>query len=209
MKQISDVRCQSSNVKCQVSNVKCQVSNVKCFDEVWNLMQQTAKRDKFSLHSKNYYLKMLDVLGESKMIHLFFAKHESDLLAIIILITYKDSAIYLHGASSNLKRNLMAPYLLHWEAIKFAKNQGCKTYDFWGIRITEDRSQKSEVRTSNVLSSDVPSFDLDGVTKFKLGFGGQIIKFPGCFEVPINNNLYQIFRLLRFVNRVLKPRTFE
>ncbi|GAI33015.1 unnamed protein product, partial [marine sediment metagenome] len=32
-----------------------------------------------------------------------------------------------------------ASYLLQWEAIKEAKNRGCKLYNFWGIAEIESK----------------------------------------------------------------------
>jgi len=186
----------------QKKNVEYRMWNIESFNEIWKLMQETAKRDKFSLHAKNYYQKMLEVLGENGYISLLTATHEGDLLAGMILIHYQDQAIYLHGASSSQKRNLMAPYLLHWEAIRLAKSRGCQTYDFWGINT---KNMSSDQINSEQQYSD----KLDGVTKFKLGFGGQIINYPDCFEVPIHKKAYFAYRTTRKIHRLIKPRTFE
>jgi len=64
----------------QKKNVEYRMWNIESFNEIWKLMQETAKRDKFSLHAKNYYQKMLEVLGENGYISLLTATHESDLL---------------------------------------------------------------------------------------------------------------------------------
>jgi len=168
--------------------VKVEKASEIDLDQIWKLFDETSRRDKFSLHSKEYYQKML----ETDMAHLFTAHHENDLLAAMILLIHQDEAVYLHGASSSNKRNLMAPNLMQWQAIKFAKSKECKTYDFWGIQNTEDGGRRT-----------------DGVTRFKLGFGGKIVKYPGCSEIPLQGFNYQLFRLFRAVNRILKPRTFQ
>lgn len=177
--------------------IRSQKSEVSSFNQIWKMMQETAKRDKFSTHSKTYYSTMLEVLGKYKMAHLLTAYHHQDLLAAMILIIYKDQAIYLHGASSNHKRNLMAPYLLHWEAIKFAKSCGSGIYDFWGIN-----KKKSEVRSKK-------SAQVDGVTKFKLGFGGAVVEYPDSFEISLQPLEYSGYRIIRKIDRLIKPRRFQ
>ena len=74
-------------------------------------------------------------------------------------------AIYLYGASSNEQRQLMPNYLLQWEAIRWAKQAGASTYDFWGIPETDDQGEA-----------------MAGVYRFKSGWGGRIVRFPGNYE---------------------------
>jgi len=108
----------------------------KDFESFWKLLQQTTKRDKFSSHEKEYYEKILDIPGAK----LFIAERPSSsrtsknkIIAANIVLFYKETAIYLHGASDYKYRSLMASYLLQWEQIKEAKKRGCVEYDFWGI----------------------------------------------------------------------------
>jgi len=63
--------------------------------------------------------------------------------------------VYNYGASSNRKRNLMAPYLLQWKGIEWAKSQGAMVYDFLGIS-----------------PENTPNHQLENVAGFKLKFGG-------------------------------------
>ena len=94
-------------------------------------MRETTKRDKFSAHEKEYYKKLVDVLGKMGVIKLYLAKYEGEYIAANIMAFRGNTAFYLHGASSNKHRNVMAPHLLQWQAILDAKKQGFKYYDFW------------------------------------------------------------------------------
>jgi lipid II:glycine glycyltransferase (peptidoglycan interpeptide bridge formation enzyme) len=67
----------------------------------------------------------------------------------------------------------MAPHLLHWEIIRQAKQLGYHFYDFWGI------DEKK----------------WPGLTRFKKGFGGKIIEYPGTFDLVFNKFWYQLYRL--------------
>ena len=108
--------------------VKIRIStDQKDIEHFWQLIKQTTARDNFSSHPKDYYFK----LAESKMLKIFIAEYENKVLAVNLMIFFGDTVTYLHGASADEGRNLMAPHLLQWAAIKEAKKFGCKYYDFW------------------------------------------------------------------------------
>lgn len=150
------------------------------FDNFWKLISLTSNRDKFFIHSKNYYLNLLS--GNDDFIKLFEARVDDKVLASGIFSFYQDTASYLHGASSNEMRNFMAPYLLQWEIIKKAKQEGYKYYDFYGV------SDKK----------------WPGVTRFKKGFGGQNYLFLGTFDYVFNKCIYSWYNIFRFLNRLLR-----
>jgi lipid II:glycine glycyltransferase (peptidoglycan interpeptide bridge formation enzyme) len=100
------------------------------------------------------------------MATLLLARHDDDLLAGIIVFHFGNKAQYMYGASSNLKRNLMAPYLLQWEGMRLAKERGCSIYDLWGI---PDRLEEKE--------------DLWGVYRHKRGYGGEVVRYVGAFDL--------------------------
>jgi lipid II:glycine glycyltransferase (peptidoglycan interpeptide bridge formation enzyme) len=151
------------------------------FEDFWRLIGETSERDGIVSHSRNYYLKMLETLSDENddlKCRLYFAKHEGKIIAANIVFLFGDYAVYLHGASSNSSRNLMAPYLLQWKQIRDAKEAGCRIYDFWGITV-EGENPKWE-----------------GITRFKKGFGGREISYTGVCDLPINDILYGLY--LRF-----------
>jgi len=141
------------------------------FEDFWQLIQETSKRDSFRPHPKEYYRKMLEIPG----IELFVAEFKGKIIAANVVVFYDKQAIYLHGASDYEYRNLMAPYLLQWEQIKEAKKRGCLEYDFWGI---DERKWP-------------------GVTRFKKGFGGREVEYPGAFDLVFQPIWYKIYKIAR------------
>ncbi|MBO5607846.1 MAG: peptidoglycan bridge formation glycyltransferase FemA/FemB family protein [Treponema sp.] len=142
------------------------------FEAFYNLFEQTSKRDGVSFHGKAYYKDLLErgipSEDESKpKITLYLAKHENDCLAGIITLFCEREAVYLYGASGNIKRNLMPAYLLQWTAIQDAKKEGCPVYDFYGCPPTDDENHP-----------------MHGLFLFKTGFGGKLIHRPGSFDIP-------------------------
>ncbi|MDP2684564.1 MAG: peptidoglycan bridge formation glycyltransferase FemA/FemB family protein [bacterium] len=171
-----------------------EVKIEKNIDVFWNLNEETATRDKFKSHGKEYYKKMLEL----DICYQATAYLNDVPLASNICINYGGVFTYLHGASSNESRNLMAPYLLQWECIKLAKSLGDKKYDFGGV--SPVRGQGSVVRgretCSNNFCWDV-THKWTGITKFKVGFGGAPKNYPDAVEIVFKKNFYKLFNTIK------------
>jgi lipid II:glycine glycyltransferase (peptidoglycan interpeptide bridge formation enzyme) len=148
----------------------------------YNLLKETAQRDKISIHSFNYYKTLFELCkihtDSGIQLRLYTALHENDALAAIIVLFYGQNATYLYGASSNNKRNLMAPYALQWKAMLDAKEAGCQHYDLFGISPNDD-----------------PNHPMSGLYRFKTGFGGQIVHRTGGWDYPYKPLFYNMFRI--------------
>ena len=165
----------------------------------YRLLEETARRDGIAIHSIDYYeslfLERSAIPGSSFPIphsSLYLAEHEGDLIAGIITLFRGREAYYLYGASSGVKRNLMAPYALQLKAMEDAKAFGCREYDLYGIPPDDD-----------------PSHPMAGLYLFKTGFGGRIIHRPGSWDYPCRPVVYRLFRCaetLRKNFRTIKKR---
>ncbi|OGN00191.1 MAG: hypothetical protein A2817_03510 [Candidatus Yanofskybacteria bacterium RIFCSPHIGHO2_01_FULL_39_8b] len=152
-------------------------------DMFWELLKQTAKKDQFFTHPKEYYKKMLEFFKDGKELQtkLFLVKANDDrAVGAAIVMIYYNSAYYLHGAMDREYKSLMVPYFMHWEIIKFLKLttnnlRPITFYDFWGI--------------------DAKKWP--GVTRFKLGWGGREKEYPGSFDIPISRFWYFAYNLAR------------
>jgi len=153
-----------------------QPSDIAIFNQ---LMHETALRDRFTPHPNDYYHQQLTVLGAQNMMSLFIAYDGSTPLAAALVSWFGSVASYLHGASGNLNREKQAPYLLHWEIIKAAKRRDCATYDFGGISL-------------------VNQHDWAGITRFKLGFGGNPVEYVGNLELPLHKPWFKLYQLLTY-----------
>jgi len=145
----------------------------------YRLLLATSERDNFGIHELAYYEHAWDLMHPHNEARLFLAEHEGRLLAGIFVGLCARQAIYLFGASGNEERRLMPNYALQWEAIRWAKQRGALLYDFWGIPETDDESEA-----------------MSGVYRFKRGWGGRIVQFPGCYEIvyrPLAMNLARRF----------------
>lgn len=157
------------------------------FEEFWRLMETTADRNHLTNHPRRYYETMYRTLGSADRhcrVRLYRAEYQGKTLAMIMTLSYGATVIYLHGASSNEDRNVMAPYLIQWRAILDAKKAGASTYDFWGVTTSED-----------------PRHHWAGITKFKKGFGGRLVTYAPAADVVFQSAWYQAYRLLKKVRK--------
>jgi len=159
--------------------VKIIEAGAEDFAEFWRLIKLTGDRDGFRLHGAAHYK---NLLSAPKFIKLYLASHEGKNIAAGLFCFFGNRATYLHGASDNEARNLMAPYLLQWEIIKTARKEGFKYYDFYGI------DEKK----------------WPGVTRFKLGFGGSVREYPGTYDFVFQPLIYNLYGLLRKLRRGFK-----
>ncbi len=166
-----------------------QTDDVSTFHQ---LMLDTGIRDNFGVHSKKYYQLVFDLFSPSNKVALLIAKFEQSPLAGLMIFRSGDRSWYFYGASNNLERNRMPTYLLQFEAMKWAKSLGCKSYDLWGI---PDDDEEVLERDFNNRSDG-----LWGVYRFKRGFGGVIKRASPAYDRVYNPVLYKmidIFQKLR------------
>jgi lipid II:glycine glycyltransferase (peptidoglycan interpeptide bridge formation enzyme) len=166
--------------------VAVEEAGVEFIPEFYELYRATSQRDKIALHPEGYYRRLFSLsrerMGQGEVrvpeIRLWLARHEGRSLAAIITVFYGETAVYLYGASSDEKRNLMPAYALQWAAMRAAKAAGCTRYDFFGIPPTAD-----------------PEHPMAGLYRFKTGFGGEIAHRAGSWDYPLLSLSYACFRV--------------
>ena len=163
------------------------------FEKFWQLNQETASRDSFKTHPRNYYQKMLEVLSPD-FLKLFLAEYEGKVLVVNLVIFFGDTVTYLHGASSNEYRNLMAPHLVQWRQILEGKKLGFKCYDMWGVLPLKTQQATTE-NTEGAEHTEHHSWQ--GLTRFKRGFGGQEINYIGTYDLILNSFWYNMYKIGR------------
>jgi len=174
----------------QISNFKFQISNP--FDEFLRLVKITARRNEISAHPEEYYRKMWEIIPSANL-KLYIAEYQEKIIATNLVLFYGQFATYLHGASDNDFREVMAPYLLQWQVIQDAKKNGCAFYDFGGVSSGSTALDHSDLKRPDRYDS------WKGITKFKLGFSPETkaIEFPGSYDIVINPWRYGTYRVMQ------------
>lgn len=156
--------------------------NVSAFHE---LMETTAQRDQFGIHSLDYYQKAFDLFHPADRCALLMAEFDGQPIAGLMVFSSGSRSWYLYGASASQHRQRMPTYLLQWEAMKWARSKGCLNYDLYGVP-----DHAAEYLEANFQDH---SDGLWGIYRFKRGFGGQVVRAPGTWDKVYNSFLYQLY----------------
>ncbi|MCO6449164.1 MAG: peptidoglycan bridge formation glycyltransferase FemA/FemB family protein [Caldilineales bacterium] len=146
------------------------------FAAFYSLYAETSARDGFLIRPASYYRAVMERMQGNSAGQLFLADVDGDVIAGIFLMRFGPTAWYFYGASADRHRNLMPTYLLQWEAMRWAKGQGCTIYDWWGA--------------PDELVEDDPMW---GVYRFKEGFGGRFTRWIGAWDYAPRPALYRTY----------------
>jgi lipid II:glycine glycyltransferase (peptidoglycan interpeptide bridge formation enzyme) len=150
------------------------------------MMQTTAARDQFGVHAPDYYARAYDLFRLHHECELLVAEFESRPLAALMVFAHGARAWYLYGASTGDERNRMPAYLLQWEAMRWARRRGCRSYDLWGVPDVELEALEAQFETRGD--------GLWGVYRFKRGFGGELVRSIGAWDYVLRPLVYRLYR---------------
>ncbi|NGO74705.1 aminoacyltransferase [Streptomyces sp. YC504] len=145
-----------------------------------DLYVHTAERDRFTPRPLHYFATMFAEMSAEapERIKLYQARHQGELVAATILVRVGGHAWYLYGASSTAKREVRGSNACQWAMIRDALAAGCDLYDLRGITPT--------------LDADDPHV---GLIQFKVGTGGQAVRYAGEWDLPLRPMVYRAFDL--------------
>lgn len=144
-----------------------------------NLITETSSRQGFTDHPASYYQKLVTDFPEAQV---YVASYGNKVLNCAIMVDHNDTRTYLFGGSGSEHRNVMAPYLLHWQAIRDAKTDGKKRYDWWGVETATGKAP--------------------GFARFKLGWPGEQVSYPAPVDTINKPVHYAAYKILRSLNRL-------
>lgn len=147
----------------QRRGVECKVCGKEALDDFYGLMEETGRRDGFRIRSREYFVRMMDSLGEHCRLYLCYYKGIP--LSGAIATQFGGRTCYVYGASTSKFRSMMPNYLMQWSMIRWALEGRCRIYDFQGI--------------PHYQEPEHPNY---GVYRFKSGFHGQVVEFAGEFD---------------------------
>lgn len=142
-----------------------EVKETNDFEQFKTLYFATAKRKKF-WPAKKELETLWKVFHKEKAAVILSAFYKNEILASTLLLFHKKIGCYQHAASLEKHREVMAPYLLLWQAMRFLKKKGCRVLDLEGIYDPRNPTTKK----------------WKGFTLFKRGFGGKEVEYVGSFS---------------------------
>jgi peptidoglycan pentaglycine glycine transferase (the first glycine) len=179
----------------QRRGVQVRLGGQQDFPLLYRMYAETSLRDGFVIRPQDYYECVWSTFMQAGMLEPLIAELPGEILAAIMLFHFGKRAWYLYGMSRDLHREKMPNYLLQWDAICRARSAGCQVYDLWGAPEIFDQSDP-----------------LWGVFRFKEGFGGQVARYLGAWDLPVNRWTYRLYtqilpRILNILRRRGKAET--
>jgi len=151
-----------------------------------DLLAATADRADFGIHPPSYYRRAYDLFAERDWARILLAEVEGRAVAGVMVFALPPRSWYFYGASISAHREKMPTYRLQWEAMRWAKARGCRTYDLWGV----PDADREQLEDQFMERSD----GLWGVYRFKRGFGGDLVRSVGTWDRVQAPLRYQLYR---------------
>ncbi len=155
----------------------CEKPDLRAF---YDLLLETARRDRFLVRGFQYFQDMWDCLAPPGYMRLALTHYEGQPIAGALAYLYGDKAWYTYGASSNQHRNVMPNHLMQWTLIQWAKESGCKWYDFRGVSPRRDGELDEH---------------LQGLNRFKEGFSPRFVEYVGEYDMVLSPTLYWLWTI--------------
>ncbi len=140
----------------------------------YRLFISTSERQDFWAESQDYFFQLWRSFSGAGHIKMFLAEHDGVVLSGAIVIAFGDTVLYKRGGWLGEKKHLRPNELLHWHIITWAKSNGYLAYDFEGIA--------PEAADAVLHNKDLDGALKNSVSRFKLGFGGDISLCPGPYD---------------------------
>jgi peptidoglycan pentaglycine glycine transferase (the first glycine) len=129
--------------------------------ELISCIEATEARQRIHLPSPEHLAVVRDQLGSASGI--LTAEVDGEAVAAILTASFAGDFTYLYGGATGRYRERMPNQLLQWRAMLRARAEGGHHYDLWGIPENED-----------------PQHPWRGLAQFKLGFGGEQVRYAGA-----------------------------
>lgn len=140
----------------------------KITQEMHEVYTSTYKRGGATAYSKEYIEKEWRIFSKNNKARLISVVYQDKVISWGLVLLSGRRAFYHQGGNIIIK-GVPGSYLVQWEGIKFALENQCITYDFWGV---------SPV--------DKPDHPWANISLFKRGFGGNDLQLVHAQDFIIN-----------------------
>lgn len=182
---MSDLYVVEVNIKDLLETYNMQYQNL---NEEFNNIDDKYKNKEKANNIKNDLSKKINKM-KNEIENIKNIDKESIILSSIITVKYDNKVWTIHGGNSNILRELNSNYLLYYNIIKDAYDEGYKVVDFFG--------------TSGIANPD-KNDPIFGIHSFKKRFGGEYMEFIGEFDLITNKFMYFMYKHLLPIYRKIK-----
>jgi lipid II:glycine glycyltransferase (peptidoglycan interpeptide bridge formation enzyme) len=151
------------------------------------MLDETGERQAFGVHVPRYYERAYDLFVPSGDAVLLMGSYNGLDLAGMFIFKLGGQAWYLYGASRQQEKQRMASFAVQWAGIQWAKQQGCTTYDLYGIPDESEAVLEATFQQRND--------GLWGVYRFKRGWGGRVERSIGAWDRIYSRPIYALYQV--------------
>ncbi len=156
------------------------------FDAV---LRATAEHGRFRTRPSEFYAGLARELAEEGRFYLAVTSWEARPIAVMYVVVVGDRAFYLYGgAVRDVPRNTYGPYAAMAAMQAALARDHIHSLDVWGVAEPDD--PEADPRWA-------------GFSEFKIRFGGQKLRHPGTFDLPVEPAWWWLRGLLE---RLRSPR---
>lgn len=155
-------------------------------DVLHEMLVATNTRKSFGFHSAAYYRRLLHDFADAARIQI--AELDGKPIGASLILAFGRHGTYLAAGSNAAGLEHRAAHLLQWHAIRWAKERGAVTWDMWGIADARGQHEIAVARKTMTdaelgkLEAAAKRDPLDGVYRFKKGWGGQVVRTVPAFD---------------------------
>jgi len=135
----------------------------------YEIYRETAQRAGFLIRVEQAYRDVHTAFAPAGRAKVLFAiAPDGTPLASLFLVRCGRRVVEPYGGMTGVGAELRANYLLKWEAIRRARDEGAATYDLWGLAHP-------------------------GIAHFKAGFGGREVRYVGGWDLVLDSRGRRVF----------------
>ena len=149
-------------------------------EEMMEVYNSTTERGGFVSYPQKYLTGEYETMNEHEKCKMLVVRHEGRILSWGLWIIVGKRCFYHQGANI-LDKKIPASYISHWEGIKMAKEEGCESYDFFGV-----------------MPKHLEEHPWKNVSMFKNGFGGQYTELIHAMDMPLSWKYYPMLAIDKY-----------
>ncbi|MFV9506716.1 MAG: lipid II:glycine glycyltransferase FemX [Oscillochloridaceae bacterium umkhey_bin13] len=173
------------------NGVSIRVGSEADLGAFYQLMLTTGQRAGFAIHNEAYYRAVWQIFQPRA--RLLLAELEGELVAAHLICADAQAGRYLYSGANDAGLRAGANHLLGWEALRWARELGCHSYDLWGMPDALGRAASApDEATRTTLEAEAQADPLVGVYRFKKGFGGRVTRLLPAYDRVLLAPLYQL-----------------
>jgi lipid II:glycine glycyltransferase (peptidoglycan interpeptide bridge formation enzyme) len=167
-----------------------------------DMLRATSARKAFGYHNAAYYRVLLDAFGDAAQ--LLIAQRDGAVIGASLVLAWAGHGVYLAAGSNAAGLEHRAAHALQWQAISWARDRGARTWDQFGIADARGQVELGALAGQDRNSPDMERLEaaarrdpLDGVYRFKKGWGGRVVRFMPAYDRVFFRPAYWLWRRRR------------